>query len=209
LIRGAFSVVKKVTSKRSGRVYAVKIIDKKNVGQDMNRLRIEIDILTKVKHPNIINLKEIMEDEDTLYIITELYVLFIIFFTFLILFIVKFIYINLIFFFEIISVTGGELFDKIVELGAYTEADAAKLVARMVSAIDYLHSMNIVHRDLKPENLLLKDGNNVSEVKLADFGLSKIVSEGVQKQLMQTACGTPGYVGLYQSLILVFHTIFI
>merc|ERR1712100_647202 len=147
--RGAFSVVKKVTSKRSGRVYAVKIIDKKNVGQDMNRLRIEIDILTKVKHPNIINLKEIMEDEDTLYIITEL-------------------------------VTGGELFDK--------------LVARMVSAIDYLHSMNIVHRDLKPENLLLKDSSNVSEVKLADFGLSKIVSEGVQKQLMQTACGTPGYV---------------
>ena len=78
-IRGAFSVVKKVTSKRSGRVYAVKIIDKKNVGQDMNRLRIEIDILTKVKHPNIINLKEIMEDEDTLYIITELYVLFLFF----------------------------------------------------------------------------------------------------------------------------------
>ena len=45
----------------------------------MNRLRIEIDILTKVKHPNIINLKEIMEDEDTLYIITELYVLFLFF----------------------------------------------------------------------------------------------------------------------------------
>jgi len=161
--RGAFSVVKAVTSKRSGRKYAVKIIDKKNVGQDMNRLRIEIDILTRVKHPNIINLKEIMEDEDTLYIITEL-------------------------------VTGGELFDKIVELGAYTEADAAELVARMVSAIDYLHSMNIVHRDLKPENLLLKDDGDISEVKLADFGLSKIVSEGVQKQLMQTACGTPGYV---------------
>jgi len=161
--RGAFSVVKAVTSKRSGRKYAVKIIDKKNVGQDMQRLRIEIDILTRVKHPNIINLKEIMEDDDTLYIITEL-------------------------------VTGGELFDKIVELGAYTEADAAKLVSRMVSAIDYLHKENIVHRDLKPENLLLKDDDDISEVKLADFGLSKIISDGVQKQMMQTACGTPGYV---------------
>merc|ERR1712000_781480 len=161
--RGAFSVVKKVTSKRSGRTYAVKIIDKKNVGQDMQRLRIEIDILTRVKHPNIINLKEIMEDDDTLYIITEL-------------------------------VTGGELFDKIVELGAYTEAAAATLVLNMVSAIDYLHSMNIVHRDLKPENLLLKDDSDISEVKLADFGLSKIISDGVQKQMMQTACGTPGYV---------------
>merc|ERR1712137_501695 len=46
--RGAFSVVKEVTSKRSGRRYAVKIIDKKNVGQDMQRLRVEIDILTRV-----------------------------------------------------------------------------------------------------------------------------------------------------------------
>jgi serine/threonine protein kinase len=70
--RGAFSVVKEVTSRRSNRKYAVKIIDKKNVGQDMQRLRTEIEILTRVKHPNIINLKEIMEDDDTLFIITEL-----------------------------------------------------------------------------------------------------------------------------------------
>merc|ERR1712137_732085 len=45
--RGAFSTVKEVTSKRSGRKYAVKIIDKKNVGQDMQRLRTEIEILTR------------------------------------------------------------------------------------------------------------------------------------------------------------------
>mmetsp|Transcript_12780 Transcript_12780/g.51024 ORF Transcript_12780/g.51024 Transcript_12780/m.51024 type:complete len:418 (-) Transcript_12780:62-1315(-) len=161
--RGAFSVVKLVTSKRSGRQYAVKVIDKKDVGQDMARLRTEIEILTRVKHPNIINLKEIMEDDHTLFIITEL-------------------------------VTGGELFDKIVELGAYTEADAALLVGRMVRAIDYLHGMGIVHRDLKPENLLLKNPDDISEVKLADFGLSKIVTPGANAAMMQTACGTPGYV---------------
>jgi len=158
--RGAFSVVKEVTSTRSGRKYACKFIEKKNVGQDMVRLRTEIEILTRVKHPNIINLKEIVEDDNTLFIITEM-------------------------------VTGGELFDKIVELGAYTEKEAAELVRKMVSAIDYLHSMNIVHRDLKPENLLLKSPDDVSNIKLADFGLSKIVGQQV---MMQTACGTPGYV---------------
>jgi len=88
-------------------------------------------------------------------------------------------------------VTGGELFDKIVEVGNYSEKDAAVLVQKMLSAIGYLHSLGIVHRDLKPENLLLKDGTDISEVKLADFGLSKIVG---QKVMMQTACGTPGYV---------------
>jgi len=87
-------------------------------------------------------------------------------------------------------VTGGELFDKIVELGSYSEKDAANLVAKMVSAIDYLHELGIAHRDLKPENLLLRDKDSISEVKLADFGLSKIVSQ----QVMMTACGTPGYV---------------
>jgi len=102
-------------------------------------------------------------------------------------------------------VTGGELFDKIVELGAYTEADAAKLVHNMVKAIDYLHSKNIVHRDLKPENLLLKADTDISEVKLADFGLSKIISDGVQKQMMQTACGTPGYVGWFSFLCFYFY----
>jgi len=158
--RGAFSVVKLATSKRSGKKYAVKIIEKANAGQDMARLRTEMEILKSVRHPNIIALKEIIEDDNTLYIITEL-------------------------------VTGGELFDKIVELGAYTESDAAELVIKMVSAIDYLHKKNIVHRDLKPENLLLKDDDDVSEIKLADFGLSKIVGN---KVMMQTACGTPGYV---------------
>eukprot|EP01103_Thecamoeba_quadrilineata_P007028 TRINITY_DN16806_c0_g1_i1.p1 TRINITY_DN16806_c0_g1~~TRINITY_DN16806_c0_g1_i1.p1 ORF type:complete len:299 (-),score=84.51 TRINITY_DN16806_c0_g1_i1:120-1016(-) len=88
-------------------------------------------------------------------------------------------------------VTGGELFDKIVELGSYSEAKAAEVVRKMVSAIQYLHEKDIVHRDLKPENLLLKNDHDVTEIKIADFGLSKIVSN---KAFMQTACGTPGYV---------------
>jgi calcium/calmodulin-dependent protein kinase I len=88
-------------------------------------------------------------------------------------------------------VTGGELFDKIVEKGSYSEKDAAVLVHKIVTAIDYLHSIGIVHRDLKPENLLLKSKDDDLDVAIADFGLSKIMG---QARMMQTACGTPGYV---------------
>jgi len=157
--RGAFSVVKLAVHKKSGQKYAVKVIDKKNVGADINRLETEIQILKKVHHDNIISLKELFDTPDYLFIVTEL-------------------------------VTGGELFDKIVEKGSYTEKMAATLVTKIVSAIDYLHKLGIVHRDLKPENLLLKSANDDTEVKLADFGLSKIVGP----QVMMTACGTPGYV---------------
>jgi len=88
-------------------------------------------------------------------------------------------------------VTGGELFDRLVEKGSYTESDAAQLVKKVVSAVEYLHNHNIVHRDLKPENLLLKQKGDDLEVAIADFGLSKIVGNQV---MMKTACGTPSYV---------------
>ena len=88
-------------------------------------------------------------------------------------------------------VTGGELFDRIVKEGQYTEKDAAKTIGSMASALGYLHAKNIVHRDLKPENILYGSPDKDSDIKIADFGLARVVSG---KDLMKTACGTPGYV---------------
>ena len=51
------------------------------------------------------------------------------------------------------SVTGGELFDRIVEKGSYTEKDASMLIRQVLEATNYMHSMGVVHRDLKPENV--------------------------------------------------------
>lgn len=47
------------------------------------------------------------------------------------------------------SVSGGELFDRIVEKGFYTEKDASALIKQVLDAVNYLHLLGIVHRDLK------------------------------------------------------------
>ncbi|XP_026528925.1 calcium/calmodulin-dependent protein kinase type IV isoform X1 [Notechis scutatus] len=87
-------------------------------------------------------------------------------------------------------VTGGELFDRIVEKGYYSERDAADAVKQILEAVAYLHANGIVHRDLKPENLLYATPAPDAPLKIADFGLSKIVADHVT---MKTVCGTPGY----------------
>ncbi|XP_050074844.1 calcium/calmodulin-dependent protein kinase type 1 [Anopheles maculipalpis] len=87
-------------------------------------------------------------------------------------------------------VTGGELFDRIVEKGSYTERDASNLIRQVLEAVDYMHEQGVVHRDLKPENLLYYSPAEDSKIMISDFGLSKMEDSG----FMATACGTPGYV---------------
>ncbi|KAI2640724.1 checkpoint kinase 2-like protein [Hypomontagnella submonticulosa] len=83
----------------------------------------------------------------------------------------------------------GELFNYIVMKQKLTEAETRKLFIQLFQGIKYLHDRNIVHRDVKPENILLVDKE--LHVKLADFGLAKIIGE---ESFTTTLCGTPSYV---------------
>jgi len=87
--------------------------------------------------------------------------------------------------------SGGELFDRIVAAGHYSEKNAAGLVARLVRAFQDLHSHGILHRDLKPENVLYASKAEDAEPILADFGLSRLAD---RPDVHGGLVGTPGYV---------------
>ena len=88
-------------------------------------------------------------------------------------------------------VAGGELFDRIIEKGSYSEKDAAKVMSQLCNALSYMHEKNIVHLDLKPENLLYAAPVPDETLKVADFGLARTIGKGKE---MKSMCGTPGYV---------------
>jgi len=77
-------------------------------------------------------------------------------------------------------VSGGEMFDHLINFGAYSEADAARLMREVASALAFLHGVGVIHADLKPENLLLcskkrEDGT----VKIIDFGCALVMKDNV------------------------------
>ncbi|KAL2238539.1 UNVERIFIED_CONTAM: CBL-interacting serine/threonine-protein kinase 3 [Sesamum indicum] len=88
-------------------------------------------------------------------------------------------------------ITGGELFDKIVNHGRMKEDEARKYFQQLINAVDYCHSRGVFHRDLKPENLLLDAAGNL---KVSDFGLSALSQQVRDDGLLHTTCGTPNYV---------------
>jgi serine/threonine protein kinase len=71
-------------------------------------------------------------------------------------------------------ISGGELFEHLVDHGPYSEGLAATFLRQFAEAICFVHSSGLVHSDLKPENLLLSsDDVSTAKLKVADFGCAR------------------------------------
>ncbi|CAM8989636.1 unnamed protein product [Rhodiola kirilowii] len=73
---------------------------------------------------------------------------------------------------------GGELFDRIIAQGQYSERAAAAMCRQIVNVVHICHFMGVMHRDLKPENFLLSSTDENAMLKATDFGLSVFIEEG-------------------------------
>ncbi|KAA0173966.1 hypothetical protein FNF27_04527 [Cafeteria roenbergensis] len=141
--RGAFSVVHKTRHRRSGREFAVKVLDRAAMtGDDVQSLVGEVSAQRWMRHPNIVRLVAFFDNDPThFYLVTEL-------------------------------CKGGELFDRVVSQARFSEKKAAGAVYILLDAVSYFHKHGIVHRDIKPENILFQDTRPDAPMKIADFGFA-------------------------------------
>ena len=144
---GAYAHVYRCQNISTGNVYACKKFVKKYI-KNKTRFKTELNLLKATDHPNIIKLYETFEDKANVYLIME-------------------------------ECNGGELFERLAMNAKnhklFTEKDAAKIMKQILEAVNYLHFHGVCHRDLKPENILLSSMDEYSQLKLIDFGLSKVL----------------------------------
>ena len=147
--KGKFGKVKLGVHKQSGKQVAIKIINKNFLeGVDLEQIKSEIDILKIAKHPNIIKLYDVYENEKYIYIIME--------------------YCLGGDLFSYIEKRNFKL----------SEERAAEIIHKLCTAVYFLHQYGIVHRDLKPENILMMDKTDNADIRLVDFGLGKMLGPG-------------------------------
>ncbi|KAI9204351.1 serine/threonine-protein kinase SCH9 [Polychytrium aggregatum] len=161
--KGAYGKVLQVRKRDTCRVYAMKIINKRDIAQkdDMYKEIVhtisERNVLIKAQSPFLVGLKFAFQSPEKLYLVLD--------------------YMN-----------GGELFFHLQRDHIFTMERAKFYLCELVLALGHLHQYNIVYRDLKPENILLDINGHIA---LTDFGLCK--EEIDFNTTTHTFCGTPEY----------------
>ncbi len=122
---GTFGKVYLIQNNKTRQLYAMKIINKKNLSEDnIKKTKRELDILTSISHPNIIKVYKALEIEYAFLIIME-------------------------------YIKTGDLYDYIYKNKKLSNEESALIFYQVFSTIEFLHLNKIVHRDIKPENILI------------------------------------------------------
>src|SRR3989442_715141 len=93
------------------------------------------------------------------------------------------------FFYLLMEFVDGVNLRQAMKAGRFTPEQALGVVPRICDALQFAHNEGILHRDIKPENILL---NSKGRVKIADFGIAKLVGEGHADAHLTDSGGTLG-----------------
>ena len=145
---GIFGSVKLGVEKKTKERVAIKIIKKnKTKPSDIELVRTEIDVMKLCHHPNVVHLLDHFENAEYIFIVME-------------------------------YIRGGRLTDYMKEKKYnFTEKRAAEIIYQIALGVKYLHKYGIIHRDLKPDNIMLTEASDKGQIKIMDFGLSKILGK--------------------------------
>ena len=143
---GKFGLVKLGIHKSTQQRVAIKIIKKSQMkDNDAELVKSEIDIMKLCHHPNVVRLLDHFENAEYIFIVME-------------------------------YLSGGSLKDYfILKKYNFNEKRAAEIMFQLGLGLQYLHQYGVVHRDLKPDNIMMTETENMSQIKIMDFGLSKIM----------------------------------
>jgi len=145
---GIFGSVKLGVEKKTNQRVAIKIIKKNKAKEsDIELVRNEIDIMKLCYHPYVVHLLDHFENGEYIFIVME-------------------------------YIKGGSLTDYMKNNKFdFTERRAAELIFQLAKGLKYLHKYGIIHRDLKPDNIMLTEASDKGNIKIMDFGLSKILGK--------------------------------
>ncbi|PKS06563.1 hypothetical protein jhhlp_007311 [Lomentospora prolificans] len=158
--KGAFAVVYQVTSKIDGSPYAAKELDTRNF---MKNGILDQKVENEMKIMQRIKHSNIVQ------------------------YIEHFDWDNRLLIIIMEFIAGGDLGKFINAHGPLPEITVKAMAEQLLDAFEYLHENNITHRDVKPDNILVSSIDPF-EVKLTDFGLSKMVDS--EQTFLRTFCGT-------------------
>ena len=145
---GIFGSVKLGVEKKTNQRVAIKIIKKNKAKEsDIELVRTEIDIMKLCYHPNVVHLLDHFENGEYIFIVME-------------------------------YIKGGSLTDYMKNNHFnFTEKRCAEIIYQLAKGLKYLHKYGIIHRDLKPDNIMLTEASDKGNIKIMDFGLSKILGK--------------------------------